>query len=600
MKRREFMIKGALSTQVIAGIKAAEYISTKDVAAAQGGFVSDRPIVGTAGSNDPALPHPAQLDELLTYQQVRDVVWLALDRDTSDRNLPSIVQTDSWVVIKPNIVVIPVGGDHEPNGWFMVSDHREGTEHWGLVTDLRVVKAVAEYLVERIGPRRITIAEGGPWFTSGGKLKKEKFLDGWHCKWKAFDNLSYAEIVDELNRNQSTTTLDIVDLNEDEPVYTENYDPYNTGIGAFQFVPPKDPDGTSRTEPTRRKGIYLPKTILERDVLITCPVLKIHSGAGVTLCMKNFVGCIHAPAYIENPNNNLKIMIHQGNDYNLMRGIVDLASAINCEYAVAEGFWATEQSYMAQNGTNINHNVVVAGGDVVATEAVCMMMMGFNPLDSEVLRMCNIKRLGEWNPERINIAGQPIKYLSRNYVRQNDFYTSRGIRKWMMLGPVSSSIKDVKELNPHLGERKSGGTWSILDGDTIIDNVLQLENTGIQDSLLYPLPGSADCRKNKLFYLALRAKLSAREDLCGQLLVGLDGGEFKAFLNGSEIRYNRSSLTYDPSPMGFLRFREGENILMLEIKKTNRKSEPVRFAANICSDFNGNRIAGLEYDPQSE
>jgi len=123
--------------------------------------------------------------------------------------------------------------------------HAEGIEHRWLVTDLRVVKAVAEYLIERVGPRRITIAEGPPWYSSGGKLRKDIFVDGWHCKWEEFGNLSYTEVVEELNIRQSGTTVDIVDLNEDEAVHVTDFDPHNTGIGAFQDVKPGDPEGTS-------------------------------------------------------------------------------------------------------------------------------------------------------------------------------------------------------------------------------------------------------------------------------------------------------------------------------------------------------------------
>ncbi|MFC1551904.1 DUF362 domain-containing protein [Candidatus Latescibacterota bacterium] len=592
MKRREFIKRSAATVPIITGgEQALNY--PHDVTAATGGRTSGgTPLVAVAGSNDTALDNPAPLDELLSYRQVRDIVWLALDRDTSDRNLSSIVQKDSWVVVKPNIVVIPGSIAGESGEWPMVSQHREDTEHWGLVTDLRVIKALIEYLIEHIGPRRITIAEGPPWFSSGGKLKPESFIDGWHCTWDAFDNLSYAEIADELDGKRPGTAVDIVDLNEDDPVYAENYDPYGTELGAFQFVTGRDPDASSKDGPSRRRGIYLPKTIMERDVLITCPVLKVHAGVGVTLCMKNFVGCIHAPVYMDNPNDNLKVMIHQGNECNLMRGVADLASLIDPEYTVAEGFWASEQSFLSQNGLNINHNVIVAGGDVVAAEAVCMQLMGFNPLDSDVLRLCSKKRLGERHPDKIEVAGTPVRYLKRNYIRQNGYYSARGIRRWMMSGPVSSPLKNIRDL-----EINDGNSWQLMDGDDIMDNLEQLESMGIQDAMRYPLPGTAEARNGRLFYLAVTAD-AFQPDLCGQLLVGLDGGEFRAFLNGEVVRYDRPSLTYDPSPLGFLRFREGANLLLIEIRKTAGRKEPVRFAANIC-DFDGDRINGLIYEPEN-
>ncbi|MFC1693249.1 DUF362 domain-containing protein, partial [Candidatus Latescibacterota bacterium] len=433
-------------------------------------------------------------------------------------------------------------------------------------------------------------------YSSGGRLKKEKFVDGWHCKWEGYSNLSYVDIVEDLNKKQSVTSVDIVDLNEDEPVYVEDYDPHNTGIGAFQFVPAGDPDGTSDKESTRRRGIYIPKTVMERDILITVPVLKTHAGAGVTLCMKNFVGCVHSQVYGE---GNMKVAIHKGGQFNLIRGVADLACIVNPDYGVAEGFWATMQMHTGQNGININHNVVIAGGDVVAAEAVATMVMGFNPLDSDMLRMCNMKKLGEWYPDKIRIVGPPVKSISRNYARAANHYFARGIRKWLMLGPVKKAHEKPGTLNPSPGERLEKEEWKILDGDAIIDaKVFAGKYDRFQESLLYAIPGSAEVRKGSLFYLALRIN-NPKKVLVGQFLIGLKGGEFRAFFNGGEKSYTREDHVYDPTPTSFTKFKQGENILVIEIKKTNRSKENVELAVNLC-DLDGDRLEGITFDPASE
>jgi len=548
---------------------------------------ADRPVVGLAGSNDPSLTRPEPLDALLDTEQVREVVWLALDRDDSPRSLPNIVRRDSWVVIKPNLVTCPVT---------MNDFHADGIEHWWLVTDLRVVKAVVEYLLTRVGPKRISIAEGPPWYSSGGKLKPEKFVDGWHCAWKEFGGLSYAGVVADLNRRRPGTTVDIIDLNEDEAVYVTDFDARGSGIGALQDVRPKDPDGASDTEWTRRKGIWYPKTILDCDILVTVPVLKTHSSAGVTLCMKNLVGCIHSQQY---GRGNSKAPIHQGSQFGLVRGIADLGASIDPDYAVAEGFWSTIQQHHGQNGVGIRHNVVVAGGDVVAAEAVAMMVMGYHPLDSDLLRLLNKKNIGEWRPDRIETAGPELKTLRRNYVRASNTFFARGIRKWLALGPVRKAPENLKDLQPRPGETVEKKTWSILDGDAIIDaRVNDNPPFRLQDCLLYDLPGSAGARRNSRWYLALRAS-TARKDLCGQLLVGISGGGLRAFFNGAEIEYPAEPYRYDPTPTPFLKFREGENLLILEITKRNGKKEPVRIAANLC-DLDGDRLTGIELDPANE
>ena len=44
-------------------------------------------VVAIAASNDPELAEPMPLHVPLTTQQIRDIVWLALDRDYSPRSL---------------------------------------------------------------------------------------------------------------------------------------------------------------------------------------------------------------------------------------------------------------------------------------------------------------------------------------------------------------------------------------------------------------------------------------------------------------------------------------------------------------------------------
>ncbi len=587
MKRREFIKKSAVTGTVVTGTGLTGLTGKIEKAHAAVSDGSSGPVVALAGSDDRWLAHPAPLDAKLTTEQVRELVWLALDRDRSSRNLQSIVKKDHWVVVKPNLVTCPVT---------MSDFHADGLEHWWLVTDLRVVKAVVEYIVEKAGPRRVSIAEGPPWFSSGGKLKPEKFVDGWHCKWREFGDLSYAEVVEEINASQSVTKVDIIDLNEDDPVYVENFDPHGVGTGALQDVKPGDPDSTSATEWTKRKGIYYPKTVVDCDILVSVPVLKTHSSAGVTLCVKNLVGCIHSQVY---GRGNSKAPIHQGSQLGLVRGIVDLGASLPIHYSVVEGIWATVHQHHGQNGVGINHNVVVAGGDVVATEAVSMMVMGYHPFDSDQLRLMNKKKLGEWNPGRIQISGPPVETLSRNFTRAANTYFARGIRKWAAIGPVRNPIEDLKSLKPSVGSLTGGETWTLLDGDSIIDSGVNLPTPfRLQECLLYSLPGSGKARKGSLWYLSLRATTS-RRDLCGQLLAGVQGGSLKVVFNGAVVEYPSSAMPYDPTPMPFLKFIEGDNTLVLEIRKTNGNNEPVRFAANIC-DLDGDRLTGYTLAPDNE
>jgi len=595
MRRREF-IKNTATGSLLGGIGLKQLAQGK-VAHAARQVTDEKPLVTIAASNESALRNPAPLDIELTYDQVRDIVWLALDRDTSSRSLPNIVKKESWVVIKTNIVRIVWLSQEAYYGHPGLAPNFEREEDaLALVTDLRVIKAIVEYLIAKIAPRRITIAEGpAEWYDSKGKIKPGNYIDGWHYEFKGFDNLSYAKIVDQLN-GKNNSAVDIIDLNEDEGVYVTDFDPFKTGTGALQFTPPGDRDGTSDSEPSRRKGVFMPKTVLEKDILITVPVLKTHGSVGTTLFMKNFIGCVHSTSY--DPRVTHKGVFHKGSDLNLVRGIVDLTCAIKPDYGVAEGFWAVMNHHSGQMGIGFNHNIVVAGGDIVAAEAVANMAMGFNPLDFDILRWAHMKKLGEWRPDRITIAGPPVKSIRVNYARAANKYVARGIRKWNMLGPVNNPLENAGELKPDPGDRIDGNEWKLLDGDAIIDNEPLIDRGRYKESLPYPIPGSADAGGNSLFYLALKVN-GMKMGLVGQLLVGITGGTFTAYLNGRRIPYTTDPFPYDPTPSTFITLLKGENPLVIEVRKTNEMNQPVRIAVNIC-DLDGDRLEGITFVPEGE
>jgi uncharacterized protein (DUF362 family) len=545
-------------------------------------FAGELPVVAVAGSTDPALGRPAPLTDILDYRQVRDIVWLALDRDTSPGSLRAIVKKESWVVLKPNIVTANVPTMSDFNA--------EGVLHWGLVTDLRVVKAVAEYLVEKVGPRRITIAEGGVWPSRGDKCP----LDGWNCIWEAFDNLSYEGIVKELASLQSSTRLDIVDFETDEGVYVTDLDPQRSGIPSYQDIAPGKPDGSSKDAWSKRKGYWIAKTARDCDVLVSIPVMKTHSSAGVTLVLKNLMGCLSNRSY---GITRSKAPVHQGNQLGLLRGIADIVCAVRPGYAVVEGFWSTDHQHLGQNGVNCNHNVVVAGRDLVAVEAVAQMVMGFNPLDSDLLRMLHRKGMGQWSPDSIAVAGPPVKTLSRNFIRAANTYSARGIRKWLLSGPFEKPVEKPETLTPAPGSSLSGKEWGVLDGDAIIDSgVNAAPPYSYQQCLLFSLPGSEKAREGAAYYLGVRIA-TPRKDLCGQFLVGVEGAEVRAFFNGREVALVREALTYNPTPIPFLKFREGENLLVLELKKA--RGGRIKVAANVC-DLDGDRLFDIALDPKDE
>ena len=130
----------------------------------------------------------------------------ALDLDQSGRSIRDVITADDWVLLKVNIVT--------NRGSTFSSFFHNGFEHPGQVTDLRVVKSVVQYLIDHVGPRRITIAEGGAESPRKGEPGFPTIYteDGWSVTYPEFDNLSYIGILDSFRDNE-VSEVDTVDLN---------------------------------------------------------------------------------------------------------------------------------------------------------------------------------------------------------------------------------------------------------------------------------------------------------------------------------------------------------------------------------------------------
>ena len=411
--------------------------------------MEEKSTVAIASSADPELGSlNAPLDALLNFEKVDAVVRRALELDDSPRALRRIVRPTDWVVIKPNIVTSPT---RDCSYWY------EGVPHPGQVTDLRVIKSLIGYLIERCRPRRITIAEGGAEWKKATEPGQE---DGWTVCWPDFDGLSYTGIVAAFGE-QHPGLVDIVDLNYDEIRFLPVPDPRASGTGALQRV------GQEMRTPERfgrgayvpdtgelREGYHIPATVLDCDKLISVPPLKTHSCA-TTLALKNYVGILptHPSGVVRKGD------VHQGD---FQKGFVDLFSYHPADYSLLEGFWGTEGNG-PQWGENVRHNVAIAGADPVAVDAVGSDVMGFNPDDIDYLHYAAQKGFGTLDLEEIEVVGAPVEQVWRKFKtasgRKGVPFTARGNRRWLVREgdegewTVYESEERYIDLTHFLGER---------------------------------------------------------------------------------------------------------------------------------------------------
>jgi len=165
----------------------------------------------------------------------------------------------------------------------------------------------------------------------------------------------------------------LVDLNRDE----------------FIEVAPKNP--------LALRKVKIAKTALE-STIVSVPKLKPHRMADVTLSLKNMMGVVTPKGSMHN---------------HLSQKIADLASIMKPSLAVIDGIVAGEGH--ETSGNPVEMNLVIAGTDPVATDAVGAAVMGITPETVKHLLLAEDRGLGTCRLERIEILGEPIEKVRKKF-----------------------------------------------------------------------------------------------------------------------------------------------------------------------------------------
>jgi uncharacterized protein (DUF362 family) len=144
--------------------------------------------------------------------------------------------------------------------------------------------------------------------------------------------------------------------------------------------------------------LWLPRTILTSDFVVSMPKLKTHHWAGVTLSMKNLFGVMPGVAYGW-PKN----LLHwKGID----RSILDINAAVPADFVIADGIVGMEGNGPL-HGAPRNLGRIVLADDPVAADFVCTRLMGLNPLRVNYLAQA-AEFLGNGTLERIVHLGEML------------------------------------------------------------------------------------------------------------------------------------------------------------------------------------------------
>ena len=172
-----------------------------------------------------------------------------------------------------------------------------------------------------------------------------------------------------------------VDINHDEPVKTPNL---------------------GRT--TGLEYLYLSKTVVSADILVSLPKLKTHHWAGATLALKNLFGTLPGICYGW-PKNELHWR-------GIPNSIVDIACTHTPHFAIVDGIVGMEGDGPL-NGTAKHVGALVMGLDLVAVDATCCRLMGLPVARIPTLVLAAEKQVGLMDEARIPQLGESIASLAQ-------------------------------------------------------------------------------------------------------------------------------------------------------------------------------------------
>jgi uncharacterized protein (DUF362 family) len=155
----------------------------------------------------------------------------------------------------------------------------------------------------------------------------------------------------------------------------------------------------SPPSPLALKRVRIAKTALE-STIISVPKLKLHRMTEVTLSLKNMMGVV-------TPKGSMHT--------HLNKNIIDLVSIVKPSIAVVDGIIASEGHETSRNPVEMN--LVIAGTDPVAVDAVGAAVMGVPPESVKHLRLAEEKGIGTCDLRRMKIVGEPIERVRKKFRR---------------------------------------------------------------------------------------------------------------------------------------------------------------------------------------
>jgi uncharacterized protein (DUF362 family) len=156
------------------------------------------------------------------------------------------------------------------------------------------------------------------------------------------------------------------------------------------------------TRASRLKELYLPRTVLGADFVVSIAKLKTHHWAGVTLALKNMFGIVPGGCYGW-PKN----VLHWAGIDN---SILDINAVARPDFAIIDGIVGMEGNGPIQ-GSMKAAGVLLCGDDPVAVDATACRVMRLKPERIGYLSRAGTL-LGNLEVQRIQQIGEPLEAVA--------------------------------------------------------------------------------------------------------------------------------------------------------------------------------------------
>ena len=383
--------------------------------------VDDGFVVSIVPSDATALHSPVARSREPDAAQIEAMVRRAVDLIGG---MGSVVpDTAALVVLKPNI-----GAKSDPGS--------------GIITDARVVRAVAILVHEAAPDARILIAEAaGGWAHPSMRDSAPEWLRG-NVFEDGFERGGHWETVKELR--QRGIDIDCRDMNFDRS-YTMSVPGSGLAVDEYEIA----------------------ASIIDADVWINIPVAKVH-GAKITCAMKNHFGLLPGTVYGWSKARGTPDHGPMPHSPNIIdEAFVDLWTLTRADLNVVDMIKGSEGG--AFEDTYKRTNAVLAGRNPVAVDLVVARLMGFNPDDMEWADLAHQRRVGPRWIEEVEVRGAAVAGLVSRWVKAGGSYRGewreqadygKGPRRWTLLGPLAQdhafTNREIAALEPEPGS----GDWS--------------------------------------------------------------------------------------------------------------------------------------------